>query len=170
MASAHAGDGCQGNAAEVPRVLEQERLRGSTRIMPETALVFVFGTLKRGFPLHRRGLARARFIGFYRTTRKYPMLIAGPWLAPMMLDEPGQGHHVRGELYQVDPATLHRLDRLEAVGRPGNFRKLISVVPARSGATCDAFAYLKARFLASPAHTGYLSSYDDRRFVPPWRR
>ncbi|MCA1443716.1 gamma-glutamylcyclotransferase [Ensifer sp. IC4062] len=138
--------------------------------MAETLFVFVFGTLKKGFPLHRRGLARARFVGFYRTARKYPMLIAGPWFAPMMLDEPGHGRYVSGELYQVDPATLAKLDRLEAVGRPGNFRKRIRITPKGFGPSCDAFAYFKARFLAYPVHTAYLASYADRRFVPPWRR
>lgn len=98
------------------------------------------------------------------------MMIAGPWFAPMTLDEPGEGRRVRGELYEVDPDTLARLDRLEAVGRPGNFRKKIRVTPERFGPSCDVFAYFKARFLASPAHTGYLASYGDRRFVPPWRR
>ncbi|MBP1883263.1 gamma-glutamylaminecyclotransferase [Ensifer mexicanus] len=98
------------------------------------------------------------------------MLIAGPWFAPMMLDEPGHGLHVTGELYLVDSVILARLDRLEAVGRPGNLRRLIRITPERFGPSCDAFAYLKSRFLASPAHTGYLASYDDRRFVPPWRR
>jgi gamma-glutamylcyclotransferase (GGCT)/AIG2-like uncharacterized protein YtfP len=28
--------------------------------------LFVYGTLKRGFPLHARGLAGASFIGAYR--------------------------------------------------------------------------------------------------------
>ncbi|MBB4185562.1 gamma-glutamylaminecyclotransferase [Sinorhizobium terangae] len=98
------------------------------------------------------------------------MLIAGPWFAPMMLDEPGEGHRVRGELYEVDPDMLARIDRLEAVGRTGNFRKQIRIMPERFGPSCDAFTYFKARFLASPAHTEYLASYSDRRFVPPWRR
>ncbi|MEY9163002.1 gamma-glutamylaminecyclotransferase [Sinorhizobium fredii] len=134
-------------------------------------LVFVFGTLKKGFPLHRRrGLAHANFIGLYRTAASYPMLIAGPWFAPMMFFEPGCGLRVSGELYQVDPATLERLDRMESIGRPGNFRRRIRIVPRRPGRSCRALAYFKARFLAASLHSGYLRSYEDRRFVPPWRR
>ncbi|WEX76293.1 gamma-glutamylcyclotransferase [Sinorhizobium numidicum] len=132
--------------------------------------VFVFGTLKEGFPLHRRGLAQAKFIGLYQTDRSYPMLIAGPWFVPMMFYEPGVGFRVSGELYEIDSAKLRQLDRLESTGRPGNFRKLIRIVPARPGPSCQAFAYFKARFLAVPAHSGYLASYHDRRFIPPWRR
>ncbi|AUX76920.1 hypothetical protein NXT3_CH02357 [Sinorhizobium fredii] len=65
---------------------------------------------------------------------------------------------------------LLRLDRMESIGKPGNFRRRIRVVPRRHGCRCEAFAYFKARFLAAPVHTGYLRSYEDRRFVPPWRR
>ena len=132
-------------------------------------LVFVFGTLKNGFPLHRRGLGDATYLGLYCTARSYPMLVAGPWFAPMMFYEPGSGMRVSGELYQVDPA-LERLDRMESIGKAGNFRRRIRVVPARRGHSCEALAYFKARFLAVPVHTGYLRSYEDRRFVPPWRR
>jgi gamma-glutamylaminecyclotransferase len=110
-------------------------------------LVFVFGTLKKGFPLHRRGLA-------HRTAASYPMLIAGPWFAPMMFFEPARGLRVSGELYQVDPATLERLDRMESIGRPANFRRRIRVVPRRPARSCRALAYFKARFLAASVHSG----------------
>ncbi|POH31640.1 MULTISPECIES: gamma-glutamylcyclotransferase family protein [Sinorhizobium] len=136
--------------------------------MERPQFVFIFGTLKKGFPLHRRGLAHAAYLGPYRTAANYPMLVAGPWFAPMMFHEPGSGLRVSGELYAIDPATLERLDR--TIGKPGNFRRRIRVVPRRHGRRCEALAYFKARFLASPVHTGYLRSYEDRRFVPPWRR
>lgn len=65
--------------------------------------VFVFGTLKKGFPLHERGMHGARYLGAYRTVQRFPMLIAGPWFAPMMLDAPGLGLHVSGELMKSKP-------------------------------------------------------------------
>ena len=34
--------------------------------------VFVFGTLKKGFPLHDEGLQTATYLGPYRTVEKYP--------------------------------------------------------------------------------------------------
>jgi gamma-glutamylaminecyclotransferase len=34
--------------------------------------VFVFGTLKRGFPLHDQGLSGAKFLGGYKTRKRYP--------------------------------------------------------------------------------------------------
>jgi len=131
--------------------------------------VFVFGTLKRGFPLHH-GLAGARLLGEYCTVKRFPMLIAGPWYAPMSFNEPGVGHRVLGELYEVDEACLSRLDEMESVDQPGNFRVSIEVTPIHGGTPCTAFAYMKSRALADPVHTEYLASYQDRRFIPPERR
>jgi gamma-glutamylaminecyclotransferase len=131
--------------------------------------VFVFGTLKRGFPLHHSS-AGAEFIGEYRTVRCFPMLVAGPWFAPMIFNEPGVGHQVLGELYEVDEACLACLDEMESIGQPGNFRVSVEVVPIQEGAPHTAFAYMKSRALADPIHSDYLASYQDHRFIPPEQR
>jgi gamma-glutamylaminecyclotransferase len=127
--------------------------------------VFVFGTLKKGFPLHERGLAEAAFLGPYSTRLRFPLVIAGPRFAPMMFNEPGVGFRVVGELYAVDKQTLTNLDRLESVGRPGNMRVAIDVEPITGGRTICAHVYMKSRDLARPMHSGYLEIYEDRRFL-----
>jgi gamma-glutamylaminecyclotransferase len=132
--------------------------------------LFVFGTLKRGFALHDAGLRGANCVGDYRTVERYPMLIAGPGFTPMMLHQPGVGLAVKGELYEVDDAQLAALDRLESVGKPGNFRVSLAVERVNGGERCAAFAYVKAPELATPVHSGYLDDYQDRRFIPPSRR
>jgi gamma-glutamylaminecyclotransferase len=132
--------------------------------------IFVFGTLKRRFPLHAQGLDGARCLGPYRTAERFPMFVAGPWFGPMMLDQPGTGLQVRGELYEVDDPRLALIDALESVGEPGNFRRLVQLEPVEGGDACWALAYMKSPELATPAHTGYLEDYQDRRFVPPDRR
>jgi gamma-glutamylaminecyclotransferase len=43
----------------------------------------------------------------------------------MMLNEFGSGLQVMGELYLVDDAGLVRLDALESIGKPGNFRTIV---------------------------------------------
>jgi gamma-glutamylaminecyclotransferase len=131
--------------------------------------LFVFGTLKRGFPLHH-GISGARFLGEYRTVERFPMVIAGPWFAPMMLNEPGIGHQILGELYEVDEAGLARIDAMESIGRPGNLRILIDVAPVHEAMSSRAFVYMKSRALADPLHSDYMSSYQERRFIPPERR
>jgi gamma-glutamylaminecyclotransferase len=129
--------------------------------------IFAVGTLKRGFPLHDEGLSIARYLGEYRTRERFPMMIAGPWYAPMVLDQPGTGLHIRGELYEVPEASLSRLDALESVGEPGNTRTVVEVDPLGPGNACRAIMYVKSPELASPIHSGYLEDYQDRRFIPP---
>jgi gamma-glutamylaminecyclotransferase len=130
--------------------------------------VFAFGTLKKGFPLHEKGcLSQAEFLGAHRTRACFPLVIAGPRFAPMMFYEPGTGHRVRGELYRIDDRTLEVLDRLESIGKPGNFRFLIEVEPEKGGIHSWAVAYMKTRSLADPLHSNYLEVYEDRRFICP---
>jgi len=132
--------------------------------------IFAAGTLKRGFALHEEGLARAIFVGRYRTLEAFPMVIAGPWYAPMILTQPGTGEKIVGQLYAVPIADLADLDALESVGKPGNFRTTVQLEPIGTGPSASAFMYVKSPELASPVHSGYLSDYQDRRFVPPSRR
>ena len=136
----------------------------------EMTKVFAIGTLKKGFPFHERGLRDAPLLGRFRSIRAYPLVIAGPWFAPMIFDEPGVGLPVEGELYEVDEAGLERLDRLESVGKPGNFRREIEVADIEDGAKHIAFAFMKDRKLAAPMHSDYIADYQDRRFIPPERR
>jgi gamma-glutamylaminecyclotransferase len=98
------------------------------------------------------------------------MLVAGPWYAPMLLNQPGLGRHIVGELYELDDTILARIDLLESLGKPGNLRITIMVAPLGSGSKCEAFAYAKTPDLATPVHSGYLDDYRDRRFIPPWQR
>lgn len=132
--------------------------------------VFVYGTLKRGFPFHSLGLARSEFLGEVRTSEPYPMVIAGSFYGPMMLDRPGHGLPVWGELYRVEPDHLPRLDELEGVGKPGSFRSKLRIRARAGGEPQEAIGYMKARNWLSPVHTGYLSDYRDTRFIPPWER
>ena len=132
--------------------------------------VLAVGTLKRGFALHEQGLHDADHLGPYRTREALPMLIAGPWYAPMIFDQPGTGLQITGELYRVSRAALARLDMLESVGRPGNFRIVVEVEPIAAGGAGTAIVFVKSPELASPVHSGYLADYQDRRFIPPGER
>jgi gamma-glutamylaminecyclotransferase len=132
--------------------------------------IFAVGTLKRGFALHELGLSDATFLGLYRTREPYPMMIAGPWFAPMVLDQPGTGRQIEGELYELPEPSLPRLDMLESVGQPGNTRTLIQIEPLGTGEPCSGIIYVKSPQVASPVHSGYLENYRDRRFIPPGER
>jgi gamma-glutamylaminecyclotransferase len=56
------------------------------------------------------------------------------------------------------------------VGKPGNFRVVLGVETLDGARSWQAFAYMKGKQLATPLHTGYLETYEDRRFVPFDRR
>ena len=84
--------------------------------MCEENLVFVYGTLKRGFS-NNRYLAGSKFLGTARTKEKFALYSDGlPFL--IMTESISEIH---GELYQVDDLTLQILDDLE--GHPDWYRR-----------------------------------------------
>ncbi|KAM5275355.1 gamma-glutamylaminecyclotransferase isoform 1-T1 [Hipposideros larvatus] len=81
------------------------------------AHVFVYGTLKRGQPNHKVLLDDANgcatFQGQGHTVEPYPLVIAGEHNIPYLLNLPGHGHRVAGEIYTVDERMLRFLDEFE---------------------------------------------------------
>lgn len=83
--------------------------------------VFVYGTLKRGQPNHHWLTAdpaeadhgTATLVGTGRTLRKYPLIVGTRYNIPFLLDQPGTGHLLHGEVYAIDAAKLAHLDVLE---------------------------------------------------------
>ncbi|XP_028427920.1 gamma-glutamylaminecyclotransferase isoform X1 [Perca flavescens] len=83
------------------------------------ARIFVYGTLKKGQPNYYRMFesanGTAEFLASACTTQKYPLVIAGKYNIPFLLNIPGQGHRVQGEIYKVDDKMLKFLDDFEGV-------------------------------------------------------
>src|SRR6056297_2090653 len=73
-------------------------------------IVFVYGSLKRGFPLHG-WLSRSKYLGTV-TLHGFTLHSAGafPYMVPCELGG------VQGELYEVTKKTLNDLDRIEQEG------------------------------------------------------
>jgi gamma-glutamylaminecyclotransferase len=88
----------------------------------------------------------------------------------MMLDRPGEGLPVTGELYEADDERLKLIDDLEDIGSPGSFRTSIPVRADGGGETLQAVVYAKDETWLRPLHAGPISDYQDRRFIPPWDR
>eukprot|EP00041_Stephanoeca_diplocostata_P027852 m.775538 g.775538 ORF g.775538 m.775538 type:complete len:136 (+) comp23259_c0_seq54:258-665(+) len=97
-------------------------------------LVWVYGTLKRGFSNHEAtglGAGTCSFVGSATTTDRYPLLILSEYNIPFLLDVPGRGQQIEGEIYDVDDAMLTILDHLE--GHPDFYlRRNIAVTPSGS--------------------------------------
>jgi gamma-glutamylaminecyclotransferase len=126
-------------------------------------VVFVYGTLKRGFANHDV-LSRARPLGRARTREAYPLAVAGPQFLPILLRRPGEGRRVFGEIYEIDGLTLEALDELEGVDHADGYRReTIPVVGEPGGAVRDAIVYFKKE-PAAGFHTPWLEDYQDRRY------
>lgn len=125
--------------------------------------VFVFGTLKEGFPNFSTNKGR-KVPGVFVTRERYPLYLVGERHSPWLIDRPGEGDRVAGEVFDVDQATLDAMDVLERIHEPDGYRRVeISVEPVRGGeaASMVVFAYLKqaCHFDASQARFGPLSEY-----------
>ena len=134
--------------------------------------VFIYGTLKRGFPNHQYVWGRIGYLGRCRTVDAFPLVIGGKWRSPFMLAEPGAGFSVIGDLFEADEEAIAMMDRLEGVGRPKAYiRDRIMVELLEDGACVEAYAYLKDRDnlptdLSSPMEEYAL----DPDYVPPSER
>ncbi|KAI4332350.1 hypothetical protein L6164_017267 [Bauhinia variegata] len=101
------------------------------------SMIFTYGTLKRGFSNHTllQDLVRtgdAAFVGTYRTAQSYP-LVCGPYRVPFLLNIPGSGHPVEGEMYAVSSRGLARVDELEGTTRGHYVRLPVKLVEQKEG-------------------------------------
>uniref|UniRef100_A0A1B0D710 Gamma-glutamylcyclotransferase family protein n=1 Tax=Phlebotomus papatasi TaxID=29031 RepID=A0A1B0D710_PHLPP len=79
--------------------------------------LFVYGTLKRGEPNHywfkKSSNGYAKFVCKAATTKKMPLVIATRYNIPFLLDKPGHGNYVAGEIYEVDDRMMEKIENLE---------------------------------------------------------
>jgi len=129
--------------------------------------VFVYGTLKRGFP-YESAMAGQGFLGRCRTCEAYPLVIGGRWFSPVLIAEPGSGTRVFGELYQVSDEALATLDRMEGTHLPTGYDRIeLAVETVAKGARLDAWTYVKDRARIDVIHSEMLEEYQlDPRYVP----
>lgn len=126
-------------------------------------LVFVYGTLKEGFRnFHvNRGV---RVPGTFVTEQAYPLYVIGEFGLPWLVHEPGRGHHVTGQVFEVDDASLAAMDVLERVDDAGWYtRRLLAVRHTATAEVVQAQAYLghPARLLTGSVHHGPLGEYTE---------
>ncbi|XP_067842704.1 gamma-glutamylaminecyclotransferase-like isoform X2 [Heptranchias perlo] len=80
--------------------------------------VFVYGTLKQGQPNHRYmtdgSKGKGKYCGKGCTDEKFPLVIASEHNIPFLLNVPGSGHKIAGEIYLVDDQLLQFLDEFES--------------------------------------------------------
>lgn len=98
-------------------------------------LVFVYGTLKSKQPNHywvtNSANGQSKFICSGETSDPYPLTIATRYNIPFMLQLPGIGHRVTGEIYNIDESMLSNLDILE--GYPKYYTRQEIVINGDNG-------------------------------------
>jgi gamma-glutamylaminecyclotransferase len=134
--------------------------------------LFIYGTLKRGFPNHDAEMGGARYVGLYQTTEAFPLVIAGAYYSPCLIDESGQGYQVSGELFEVDDKNLQSLDRLESTHLPNGYRRvMMAIKDISSDRVLDAWVYVKDRKAIADIHNELREEYRfDPRYVVPSKR
>ncbi len=126
-------------------------------------LVFVFGTLKEGYPNFATNRGR-RIPGDFVTLERYPLYLMGERFSPWLVFLPGEGERIVGQLFEVDDAALAAMDLLERVGEADGYRRVPIVVEGvgdAGGPQRIVHAYVKppAQFDVAQARLGPLAEY-----------
>uniref|UniRef100_A0AAY5KT67 Gamma-glutamylaminecyclotransferase n=2 Tax=Esox lucius TaxID=8010 RepID=A0AAY5KT67_ESOLU len=136
-------------------------------------LIFVYGTLKKGQPNHFRiqpdqANGKAEFCGHARTVERYPLVIAGKYNIPALLNRPGEGQRVQGEVYKVDNTMLAFLDAFE--GCPSMYQRTLAQLELQdweggeqsptAGSIMEAFVYSTTSYQPAWLKQTFYESYD----------
>lgn len=104
--------------------------------------VFVYGTLKEGFPNFGSN-SGTRLPGVFLTKDRYPLYLVGERHSPWMVNIPGQGAQVTGQVFEVNPEVLARLDILQRISAPDGYERVQIEVGARPEEALLVYAYVK---------------------------
>ena len=134
--------------------------------------VFVYGTLKRSFPNDISEANGFHWIGLFRTIEAFPLVVGGRWFSPYLIAEPGEGHRVLGEAFEVDDQGLIKLDRMEGTQVPNGYRRIRIAIESEDRTTSfDAWTYVKDRGTIEGVCSEPMNEYAlDPRYVPPSKR
>ena len=102
-------------------------------------LLFVYGSLKRGFELHTL-LERELFLGAALTVPHYRLFDVGNY--PCLVDWP-EGLAIEGEVYDVHESTIPALDAAECVDLEWYVRRPILLQPPFDDREVLAYFWLK---------------------------
>lgn len=142
------------------------------------ALVFLYGSLKKGQPNHYKLLdsinGEADFVTCARTLDRYPLVIAGKRNVPFLLNVPGSGQQVYGEIYRVDQKMLEYLDWFRKCPewyQRTSIQLEILKDDKESEVQEEAFVYTTTKYKADWLHKPTYASYDTNgdhglKFVP----
>ena len=68
-------------------------------------LLFTYGTLKKNLPNHHY-MQKYQIVGGAKTSEKYPLINGTSHKCPFLLNKPGTGLNVLGEVYDIGDDSL----------------------------------------------------------------
>lgn len=105
-----------------------------------SSVIFVYGSLKRGYALHHL-LRSAEYLGPADTQPLYRLFDLGSY--PGLVEWP-EGLEIQGELYAVTADVLRRLDEAEAVSEGLYARRTVQLQPTTGQLAAEAWFWLGA--------------------------
>ena len=81
---------------------------------PKMVKLFVYGTL-RSDGTNSYVMQSSTFLGKAVTCKEFPLITASPFNWPFLLNQPGTGHYITGEVYEVSSEKLLEIDSFEEV-------------------------------------------------------
>ena len=90
-------------------------------------LIFLFGTLKEGYPNYHSNYGN-RVEGDFFTTDRYPLYLVGERYSPWLINDPGSGEFVQGQVFSVDQSALDIMDSLERITEPDGYQRVQVIV------------------------------------------
>ena len=115
------------------------------KMLADSSLVFVYGSLKRGFPLHQH-LAGAKFIANAKTKSIYFLVDCGKYPGLRHATNQQAGVSVVGQIFEVDMKTLGLLDEVEGVSEGLYRREAIQLRGSHEHNHVWAWLYLSDEF------------------------
>jgi gamma-glutamylaminecyclotransferase len=105
--------------------------------------VFLFGTLKKGFPNSSTNKG-SRVAGEFITKNRYPLYLVGERYSPWLVLSEDEGFQVRGQVFTVDEATLDDMDHLERIHETDGYRRVqVQVFSESTHEEMQVFMYVK---------------------------
>ncbi len=108
-------------------------------------------------------------VGKGLTVRPYPLIIASRYNIPYLLDAPGKGKNIKGEVYSVDEAMLDALDELEDAPKYYE-RKVERIIIGEEDEEVECFLYALTDFKDELLDEEFIDEYSAKikPFVPKY--
>jgi gamma-glutamylaminecyclotransferase len=105
--------------------------------------VFVFGTLKEGFPNFKTNHG-TRVGDEFITNDSFPLYLVGERKSPWLVLEEGKGCPVKGQVFSVSDDVLTEMDNLERINETDGYRRVrVTVSCITSSQEFEVFVYGK---------------------------